>query len=64
MKLGVSDEVPVPQEVREMADKREELRRKGKFVEADEVRVRMEKLGWRVEDTMIGAKIKKLIVRS
>jgi len=64
LKLGVSDEVPVPQEVREMADKREELRRKGKFVEADEVRVRMEKLGWRVEDTMIGAKIKKLIVRS
>ena len=54
----------MPQEVREMADKREELRRKGKFVEADEVRVRMEKLGWRVEDTMIGAKIKKLIVRS
>ena len=63
LKLGVSDEVPVPQEVREMAAQREELRRKGKFVEADEVRVKMEKLGWKVEDTIIGAKIKKLIGR-
>ncbi|KKU92834.1 MAG: Cysteine-tRNA ligase [Candidatus Amesbacteria bacterium GW2011_GWC1_48_10] len=63
LKLGISDEVPVPQEVREMAAQREELRRKGKFVEADEVRVKMEKLGWKVEDTIIGAKIKKLIGR-
>ena len=61
LKLGQAGEVVVPPEVRELADKRNELRRRGKFVEADEVRFEMEKMGWKVEDSALGPKIKKLI---
>ena len=48
----------VPTEVRELAASREQLRQAGKFVEGDEVRMKIERLGWRVEDSQVGPKFK------
>ena len=62
LRLGVlkSEEVQIPEQIREMSQKREILRRDGKFVEADELRVEMEKLGWGIEDAAKGSRIVKL----
>ena len=48
----------VPMEVKELAASREQLRQSGKFVEGDEVRMRIEKLGWKVEDSPVGPRFK------
>ena len=43
-----------------MLQKREQLRREGSYVEADNTRVEMEKMGWKIEDTKMGPKLKKI----
>ena len=43
--------VEVPEEVKRLAGERESLRRAGKFVEADEVRMKVEELGYTIKDT-------------
>ena len=50
---------PVPQKVKELARKRDQLREKEAWVEADQVRQEMTELGWEVEDTPKGPLIKK-----
>ncbi len=47
----------IPQEVKDLGTKREELRREKKFAEADEVRKVIEVKGYTVEDTPEGAQI-------
>ncbi len=49
-----------PGEVKDMLQKREQLRREGSYVEADNTRVEMEKMGWKIEDTKMGPKLKKI----
>ena len=50
----------IPQEIKELAKKREEYRKKRDFKRADEVRKKIKDLGYWVEDTEKGPKIKKL----
>jgi len=51
--------VEVPNEVRELAAKRQSLRDAGKYVEADSVRMEIEGRGWEVKDTQVGPQLKK-----
>jgi len=50
----------VPREVKELVNKREELRKQGDWAQADKLRKQAEKLGWRIEDTPKGPKIKSI----
>jgi len=47
-----------PEKVVKLAEEREKLRKEKKFNEADEVRKRIENLGWQVEDTAKGPLLK------
>ena len=51
--------VEIPKEIQELGKKREILRKEKKFKEADEVRHQIEELGWLIEDTPEGPKVKK-----
>ncbi|MBI3385946.1 cysteine--tRNA ligase [Candidatus Gottesmanbacteria bacterium] len=61
--LGLRDfrekEIAVPQKVKELVSKREQLRTSGKFDQADTVRKQIDSLGFIVEDTSLGPKVKK-----
>lgn len=58
--LGLSEigQDVVPEEVKRLGQEREQLRRAGKYVEADGARMRVEKTGWIIEDTKMGPKFK------
>ena len=62
LKLGEVSEVSkvpkVSKELKGLIEEREELRKEGKFKEADEIRKNIEKKGLKVEDTSEGPKIK------
>lgn len=49
----------VPTEIQKLVDKREELRKREKFEQADEIRVKLEEKGYKVEDTRTGPKIQQ-----
>ena len=49
----------IPNEIQSMADKREEVRKKGKFKEADKIRQKIEARGFSLEDTPKGVRIKR-----
>jgi cysteinyl-tRNA synthetase len=49
----------VPEEIRRLIEKREELRKEKKWQEADEIRRKINKKGWTVEDALGGTKIIK-----
>ena len=51
-------EVVIPEEVKKLVEKRGELRRQKKWVQADEIRQEIEKRGWKIEDTAKGPKLK------
>ena len=48
----------IPIEVKKLVELREKLRKQKKWQEADQVRKRVEKFGWQVEDTSKGPKLK------
>jgi len=50
-------EHPVSLEVKNLLAKREELRRREKWSEADKIRRKIEKLGWKIEDAPKGSKL-------
>lgn len=50
----------VPEEVKKLGFAREQLRQQGKYVEADTVRMEIEKLGWVVGDSKTGSTYKKI----
>ena len=52
--------VEISEDARELLKLREELRASGKFVEADQIRVKLEKLGWQVLDAAGGSRLKKI----
>lgn len=49
----------IGEEIQKLLDKREVLRKEKKWAESDEVRKEIEELGWRVEDTVEGQRVKK-----
>jgi len=49
----------VPEEINKLVEEREELRKQGKWQEADEIRKEIEKAGFKIEDTEKGSKIKR-----
>ena len=51
----------IPRNVSRLAGQREEYRKKENWQKADEIRQEIKKLGWLVEDTEEGPKIKKLV---
>ncbi|MDD5251514.1 MAG: cysteine--tRNA ligase [Patescibacteria group bacterium] len=55
-----ADEADVPASVRELMEKRETARREKRFVESDRVRDEIKALGWMVEDTPEGCRVKRL----
>lgn len=62
LNLASSFEEEIPEEVRKLGNERLALRQGGKFVEADNMRLHIEKLGWSVLDTPTGTRYKKLRV--
>jgi cysteinyl-tRNA synthetase len=50
----------IPQEIRGLVKIREDYRKKGDFKSADEIREKIKDLGYWIEDTKEGPKIKKL----
>jgi len=44
-----------------LVKKRDELRKKGKYEDADKIREELKKLGYILEDTKDGTKVKKII---
>jgi cysteinyl-tRNA synthetase len=57
---NVQDNIQVPEDVKKLAGERDSLRKAGKYVEADNVRMQIEKLGWEIKDTPTGPQWKKL----
>ncbi|MEA3293284.1 MAG: cysteine--tRNA ligase [Patescibacteria group bacterium] len=61
--LGLSldkvKKIKIPLKIRELADIREKYRKDKNWQKADEIRKKIEKLGYRIEDTKNGIKIKK-----
>lgn len=49
----------IPPEIKNLAEQREKYRKKGKWQEADKIRIKIEKTGYQIEDTSKGPKIKK-----
>lgn len=62
LKLGERRTVEkIPDEVQELIEEREKLRKQKKWGDADKVRQKIEKTGWGIEDTAEGPKIKKIL---
>ena len=55
--LGVGDVAEAPSDVRELAEMRARARQSGRFEEADELRARIEKSGWEVQDVSDGFRL-------
>jgi cysteinyl-tRNA synthetase len=60
--LGLTDLKPVeiPENIKKLAEQREQLRQEKKWDEADEIRKKIEDLGFKIEDTDNGFAVKKL----
>lgn len=52
--------VEVPEEVQKLINQREQARKSGDFKKSDELRKKIKKLGFEIEDTPTGPKIKKV----
>ena len=50
----------IPEEIKKMAEEREEARRKKEWERADSIREELRKKGWRVVDTEKGPKLEKI----
>ncbi|MEM5826272.1 MAG: cysteine--tRNA ligase, partial [Candidatus Aenigmatarchaeota archaeon] len=58
--LDLIVEVEIPEYVKKLVEKREILRKEKKFDEADKIREELKKMGYLIEDTKDGPKIKKI----
>lgn len=58
--LEKEEEIEIPKEVKKLAKEREEMRKKKNWKEADNIRNRIKKLGFTIDDTDEGIRIKKL----
>ena len=57
LKLDKIEEVKVPQKVKDLVNERQKLRQQEKWSEADNIRKKIEELGFTIEDTPKGSKI-------
>ena len=53
--------IEIPEKIKKLVKTREEYRKGNDWQKADEIRKKIEKLGWQVEDTEQGPKIKRLL---
>jgi len=60
LNLGKEEKIEIPEEVRKLIKKREEMRKKKNWQEADNIRNRIKKLGFAIDDTEEGVRVKKL----
>lgn len=60
LKLTDEKQIEIPKEIKKLAKEREEARKKKNFKEADNIRNRIKKLGYWINDSDEGAQIKKL----
>ena len=51
--------VKIPEEIKKLLEKREALRSQKRWQEADKIRKKIKKLGWQIEDTPQGPKVKR-----
>jgi cysteinyl-tRNA synthetase len=58
--LGKIKKIKVPQRVKELVKIREEYRKRNDFKKADEIREKIKEMGYWIEDTKEGPKVKKL----
>ena len=61
--LGIleHEKVEVPEEIRKLVEEREKARKEKNFKKSDEIREKIRKMGWEVQDTTEGQKIRKRI---
>ncbi|MBI2633761.1 MAG: cysteine--tRNA ligase [Parcubacteria group bacterium] len=57
--IGKTTSRQAPEEIKRLVRKRESLRKEKKWQEADRVRKQVEKLGWQIDDTPAGSRLKK-----
>jgi cysteinyl-tRNA synthetase len=60
LKLKEVKKLKIPKEIKELVKIREEYRKRGEFEKADEIREKIKEMGYWVEDTKEGPRIKKL----
>jgi cysteinyl-tRNA synthetase len=60
LRLTEEEKIEIPEEVKKLAKEREEMRKKKNWDEADNIRRKIEKLGYSVADSNEGMKIKKI----
>lgn len=53
------EDVEVPEEIKKLVKEREEARKNKKWEKADELRNKLDELGWLIEDEQFGTRIKK-----
>jgi cysteinyl-tRNA synthetase len=58
--LPILKKIEIPQEVIQLAEKRQQARKEKNWAEADALRKQIEQMGYAVEDTKSGPKVKKL----
>ena len=54
------EKIEIPNEIKKLVEEREEMRKKKNWKESDNIRNKIEKLGYSVDDTNEGTKIKKI----
>ncbi len=52
--------IKVPKKIKELVEQREKLRNQNEWRKADEIRKKIGKLGWKIEDTPKGVRLKKV----
>jgi len=60
LNLNKNEEIEISKEIKKLVKDREEARKKKNWQEADNLRNRINKLGYSVDDTDEGARIRKL----
>ncbi len=60
LELEKEEEIEIPREVKKLIKEREEMRKKKNWQEADNIRNRIKKAGYQIDDTEEGVKIRKL----
>ena len=60
LKLLEKEKLEVPSEIKKLVAEREKARENKEWKKSDELRQKIKKLGWWVDDTSEGAKIKRL----
>jgi len=56
----IKTKIKIPQEIKKLVEKREKLRKEKRWQETDEIRKKILKMGYQIEDTKQGPKLKKL----